>query len=328
VYADRKKFYKQLEKARNSKVISYITGDRRALSYSISREDVDIFSDHLDALGPTEKISLYLYTCGGDLSAAWTIVNLLRQYCKELEIIIPRKAWSAGTLIALGGDNIVMTRNSFLGPIDPSINTPLNPQYNNGMSLVPVKVPVSVEDVNSYMNDFVKKSKPKSMDSIITSFASYVHPLVIGHVYRSIDQIRFLASSLLTNNKKLNKKQKDKIINFLCREAGSHDYSICLSEAKEKLRLNIEEADSDSYAPIKSIYNDIREELELLRPFNTNDIPNGKYTFRIALIESIGEGSHAFTLEGELKRSQSINPQTNQQQEIITDKNSFRGWKK
>jgi len=289
-------------------------------------EDVDIISDHLNEIGETEKISLYLYTCGGDLSAAWTIINLLKHYCKTLEIIIPRKAWSAGTLIALGGDNIVMTKNSFLGPIDPSINTPLNPTFNhNGLNQY---FPVSVEDVDSYMNKFVKKLHVKNNENIITNFATYVHPLVTGHVYRSLSQIRYLARTLLNNNKELKTSQKRKIINFLCREAGSHDYSICLHEAKEKLKLNIEEAPANTYDSIVSIYNDFRNELELLNPLNTNNIPDGNYSLKSAFIESIAGGSHSFVLEGHIKRTMAINPQTNQQQEIINDKRSFLGWKK
>lgn len=95
---------------RKSSVISYMTGDRRQLETQISPEVIDLFVEHLDEIGPTSKISLLLYTSGGDTAAAWRLVNLLHTFCDELEVIVSAKALSAGTLISLGANNIVMTK--------------------------------------------------------------------------------------------------------------------------------------------------------------------------------------------------------------------------
>lgn len=65
-------------------------------------------------------------------------------------MLIPSHALSAGTLIAIGADRLVMTKQAALGPIDPSINNPLNPQTTiRGQA---VQVPVSVESVRGYLN--------------------------------------------------------------------------------------------------------------------------------------------------------------------------------
>jgi len=42
-------------------------------------------------------------------------------------VIIPFKALSCATLMALGADNILMTKMGQLSPIDPSIDSPLAP---------------------------------------------------------------------------------------------------------------------------------------------------------------------------------------------------------
>ena len=55
-------------------------------------------------------------------------MNLIRQFTKNLEVIVPAKAHSAGTLICLGADTIMMTRQATLGPTDPSLTGPLNPE--------------------------------------------------------------------------------------------------------------------------------------------------------------------------------------------------------
>src|SRR4051812_38640883 len=128
MYADRKALYAQIEAERQTKLLVYITGDRPGLETQVGPDVYDRFVNHLDRIGVVPKISLYLYTRGGDTLAAWSLVNLIRQSCDELEMIIPSKAHSAGTLMCLGANRIVMTKQATLGPIDPSITGPLNPQ--------------------------------------------------------------------------------------------------------------------------------------------------------------------------------------------------------
>ena len=132
----------QLAQMRESHVISYITGDRPQLETRISPEVIDLFVQHLDEIGPVPKLSLLLYTNGGDTAAAWRLINLLHTFCDDFEVIIPAKALSAGTLISLGANRIVMTKQAALGPIDPSVNHPLNPSVPNAPH---ARVPVSVE---------------------------------------------------------------------------------------------------------------------------------------------------------------------------------------
>jgi Serine dehydrogenase proteinase len=148
-YATRQDLYAQIERDRKTKVITYVTSDRVGMETQIAQDCIDLFVDLLDLIGPTPKISLILHTNGGQTSAAWRLVNLVRTFCDELEVLIPLKALSAGTLISLGSDRIVMTKQAALGPIDPSLNHPLNPQIPAGNQLA--RVPVSVEAVRGYL---------------------------------------------------------------------------------------------------------------------------------------------------------------------------------
>ena len=52
---------------------------------------------------------------------------MIRLFCDEFEVIVPSKAHSTATLICLGADRVVMTKQATLGPIDPGINDPPNP---------------------------------------------------------------------------------------------------------------------------------------------------------------------------------------------------------
>ena len=98
---DRINLYKEIENQRKSKLIVYVTSDRKGLETQIASDVIPIFTEHLDKIGDTKKISLYLYTRGGETLAAWSLVNLIRNFCNEFEVIIPFNCHSAGTLICL-----------------------------------------------------------------------------------------------------------------------------------------------------------------------------------------------------------------------------------
>ncbi|MCL1940773.1 MAG: ATP-dependent Clp protease proteolytic subunit, partial [Synergistaceae bacterium] len=149
MYRDRIPLYKDLEVRLGSKLLAYITSDRRGFETQIAADVIDIFMNQLDKIGIVPKISLYLYTRGGETAAAWNIINLLKLYCDELQVIVPHKAHSAGTLICIGANSIIMTKQATLGPIDPSINTFLNPHIPGAPPQN--TFPVSVEAVKGYL---------------------------------------------------------------------------------------------------------------------------------------------------------------------------------
>lgn len=329
---DRLDLYKELEKQRNSKLLVYVTGTRQGLETQIANDILPMFSEHLDSIGDSDKISLYLYTNGGNTLAAWSLVNLIRSFCKELEVIIPSNCFSSGTLICLGANNLVMTKQAMLGPIDPSVNGPLNPGIP-GISDPNAKVPVSVEYVNAYI-EMAKKdfgiTDQKNMTDILLNLSEKIHPLTLGQVYKSKSQIQMLAKKLM-KWQSFEQEKEDTIIKFLCSESGSHDYSIRRKEANESLGLPIEKPTMGQYTIIKNIFDDISKELDLDTPYNpaiilntANTVP---YQYRRGLIESIEHGTDVFISEGVLEKqffvpAPGMAPQIN-----LTDNRTFEGWK-
>ncbi|MFO8056919.1 MAG: serine protease [bacterium] len=304
MYQERKNFYRELEEKRQSKLLIYITGDRENRQTQISHDVIDLFVNHLDSIGDVDKLSLYLYTTGGITSAAWTLVNLIKQFCKEFELIVPRKAHSAGTLICLGADKIVMTKQATLGPIDPSVNTPLNPVGNTDI-MQKNTVPVSVEDINAYLDGAKRHLGEKTdLTEIFSLLSEEVHPLVLGKTFRIRDQIRMLGKRLLSALD-TDERTIDRILEFLCSESGSHDYTINRNEAKD-LQLPIIKPHEDEYNIIKKIYDDISEELELTVPYNHQTILGSQkekgYKLKLALLESLSGGSHSFISKGTLRK--------------------------
>lgn len=329
MYADRIDLYEELEQKRESRVLVYVTGDRPGLETQIHPEVLDFFVEHLDDIGDTEKVTLFLYTRGGSTLAGWSIVNLIRQFCNRFEVIVPVKAHSSGTLIALGADTIVMTKQATLGPIDPSVNTPLNPQVPGAPPNS--RVPVSVEAINGFMALASEMGVTESGDlaQVLSDLTQHVHPLVLGNVYRSRTQIRMLGERLLLKHMTDQDDKIERILDFLTSESGSHDYTIYRQEARDDLGLNVERPDDDLYRVIKGIYSDIAQELALTVPYALDVLlgtqTTATYELVRGLIESVEEGSHRFVSRGQLVKQQ-IQIQPGVLQEGIQDNRTFEGW--
>ena len=308
-------------------LVSYVTSDRTRFETQIAPDAIDNFIAHLDKIGVVKRLILFLYTRGGDTSAAWNIVNLLRIFCDELYVIIPHKAHSAGTIISIGADKIIMTKQATLSPIDPSLTTPLNPIVNIG---TPTQfLPVSVEAVNGYI-ELAKKeflmNSPEHLQNALTKLTDSIHPLVLGQAYRTRAQIRMFAEKLLVHQIKNQDNEnagerKNRIIDFLCGDSGSHDYTINRREAEKVLGLCIQKPDDNQYRIIKSLYDDFSDELGFGQVFDPRYI-NGAFAVRRAFIESIHGGSDFFVTEARVVPGISADGQR-----IYNIDLDFEGWR-
>ncbi|MEW9615942.1 hypothetical protein AB3G45_19185 [Shinella sp. S4-D37] len=327
-FAERKPIYEAIEHERNTKIISYVTSDRANAETQIGADCIDIFVDALDAIGPTKKISLLLHTNGGNTAAAWRLVNLIKTFCDEFEVLIPYKAMSAGTLISLGARSIVMTKQAALGPIDPSLIHPLGPQVGNGNQLA--RVPVSVEAVRGFLDAAQVDLNIKNenlLGQILNDLSNKVHPLVLGEIFRSRAQIRFLAEKLLNEHMKDSEKVRA-IVDFLCADSGSHDYTINRREAAA-LSLPVEKPSAEFYDQLKAIHKDYSGEMELSVPFNpmTFVAPSSAANYQMVrgLVESVNNGSFGFVSEGTMFRTTVATPAGPQEQ--LQDQRVFEGWR-
>jgi ClpP class serine protease len=286
---------RKLESLRGSRIIAYFTGDREGLQTKIATDVFPFILEHLESMGKTSKIDLFLYTSGGIAIAGTGLVALLREYCDKLSVIIPFKAHSAGTLIALGADSIVMSRVAQLSPVDPSVQSPYNPQAPGAQPMGPVNLlPVSVEEVIGYLNLAREEAKIKddnAMASVFKELSSKVHPLALGNVFRARAQIRLLATQLLTRHMGEGRQaQVEKIVSKLTQELYSHDYIVGRKEAKEILGLNIEDVDEDTDKTIWNLYKEYEKLLELTVPLTPalllGEKDEARFTFNRGIIES------------------------------------------
>lgn len=71
--------------------------------------------------GKRDSLLVILDTVGGVVEVVERIARVLRENYSEVHFLIPDRAMSAGTVLAMSGDSIMMDYHSCLGPIDPQI---------------------------------------------------------------------------------------------------------------------------------------------------------------------------------------------------------------
>jgi hypothetical protein len=177
---DRARLIAELEATRGSRIISLVLGDRRGMETKIAGDLLPSVYDYLRTIGETKHIDLYLYTTGGDSLAGWALVNLIREHCERFGVIVPFRAMSCGTLMALGADELVLTAGSELSPVDPSVSSPYNPQVQvpqdeDGITFLPV----SVEDLVGFIH-LVKSeigiTSDEALGGVVEHLTEKVHP--------------------------------------------------------------------------------------------------------------------------------------------------------
>ena len=92
-------------------------------------EDALKFRDLIDTIStPKEEnhLHLVLHTFGGDPYTAAKIVNLFHHNFSKVTVVIPYVAMSAGTLLALGADEIIISDMGQIGPLDMQVSHPDN----------------------------------------------------------------------------------------------------------------------------------------------------------------------------------------------------------
>ncbi|MDP2918271.1 MAG: hypothetical protein Q8N68_02125 [bacterium] len=340
---DKKTLIQQIEESRKSRVITYLTSDRQGpINARVAMDIIPIISKQLQAIGKTENIDLFLYSAGGDTMAPWRLVSMIREYCEKFSVLVPYKAHSAATMIALGADEIVMSNLSELSPIDPSTANVFNPQDPQNPQN---KIPISVEDVMAYFDLAKNKFGIKDDAELAKIFGKFVeanpqiHPLALGNVNRTHNLIRILAKRLLKSHKSpMREEEIDKIVDYFTEKLYSHQYFIGRKEAKDDLGLKtVIPAGEDLSKTMTDLYEEYAKEMELGALWNPENelgqnAMQNKKAYKIAFVESV-EFSNFFELTLDYKKQQiNITQQTPQgpiqvPQEQVVFKAVGQGWK-
>lgn len=120
---ERKKQLGRIAQLRQREILVYASDSSKA------RQGAPVAIDNSDLLPITDQVSnlkgtsidVLLETGGGSGETTEDIVRLLHEKFESVAFIVPGMAKSAGTIMAMGGDEILMEPASSLGPIDAQI---------------------------------------------------------------------------------------------------------------------------------------------------------------------------------------------------------------
>jgi Serine dehydrogenase proteinase len=262
-FETRRDLISKIETLRGSKILTYVTSLRSGVNAQMSDDAVREVIDHLRRL-PQSKIpqlDLFLVSNGGDGTVPWRLVPMFREYAERFCVLIPYRAYSAATIMALGADEIVMHRFGAMGPIDPTVTNEFNPiEINTNRRLG-----ISVEDVKAYVS-FVKETvgirHEEELAQSVKALTDKVHPLALGNVERFISQSRMIARKLLelhTDQKELH--TLDSIIEALASKLYFHGHPINRVEAKEIGLKILENVPADVESAMWDLYVDYENEM-------------------------------------------------------------------
>ncbi|KKG17156.1 hypothetical protein EO98_11510 [Methanosarcina sp. 2.H.T.1A.6] len=104
-------------------------------------------------------LELILHTSGGQLHASIQIARALKNHPKKTRVLIPHYSMSGGTIVALAADEIVMDKDSVIGPIDPQVGDLMRGLFPAPSWIYAAEMKKeNAEDVTLVMSDISRKA--------------------------------------------------------------------------------------------------------------------------------------------------------------------------
>lgn len=282
----RQEIIKKIGEHRGTNVLTYITADRAGINIMMEPNDVRTFKNHLDLFADRKPIDLFLFSNGGVSTTAWALVNLLREYTDKLTVLIPYKAFSCATSVAIGADEIIMSKIGTLGPIDPSVANEFNPIINGR------PIPISVEDVSGF-GSLAKKIfginyNSQEMTKVFEKLSTDIRPLALGNAYRHYVKARDDAKKLLSLHTKgwIEKFKTRNVIPTLVEKLYFHGHHINRQEARH-IGLKVKDATPDLEKLMWELYLTYEKDLEFANPYK--DVLTTGRNIPLMFIESINK---------------------------------------
>jgi hypothetical protein len=290
--------------------------DRPPAPAQIGDDAVRPLFEHLRAIGHVEKLDVFIYSRGGAIDVPWRMVTAFRQSSDSWRVLIPFRANSAATLLALGADAIVLGRQGELGPIDPTLQIQRMSNQPGGQGTL-IQDNVNVEDVMAYLR-FVREraglSDQESLSLSLSKLTERLDAVTLGSLYRSHSHIRDVARRMLLSRKEpTNQQAIATIVETLAERVYAHGHAIGREEATE-IGLPVENADAEIDDLMWSLLRAYEDDLKLLDPLDAMAAVavTGTYTEDAvtAVIESVW-GLHEFAGQIELKAKRAMPPNLN-----------------
>jgi len=230
----RKHYISELHKLTGRNLIAYYSGwlyRPSELDSIVNDKDKNAFMANIHGMDRSLGLDILLHTPGGDIAATESLVDYLHSmFGNNIRAIIPQLSMSAGTKIALACKEIVMGKQSNLGPIDPQMG---------GIACQAI-----LEEFEQAKRDVA--ANPASIGLWQTIIGKY-HPTLLSECANAIDWSEKLVHEWLDRNMCHGKGTSTKILKEFSDHSAhkSHARHISMQQCKD-IGLNIIEMESDN----------------------------------------------------------------------------------
>ena len=205
----RRRYLKEVFEITGRNVIIYYAGWFQKGSIAgieINDEDKNGFMSVIHQLDRNLGLDLILHTPGGDMAATESLVDYLRSmFGTDIRAIVPQLAMSGGTMIACACKEILMGKQSSLGPVDP---------HYGGIPAHGV-----VEEFKRAKEEI--REDPSSVAVWQPIIAKY-NPTIIGECEKAIDWSNEMTGEWLQTGMFAAEQNPNDKINNILKELGDH----------------------------------------------------------------------------------------------------------
>lgn len=251
-------------------------------------------ADKIEKLGnKSENCSVFLTTFGGDPDEAFKIGRYLQCHYKNIRLVVASYCKSAGTLIAISANELIVGDHGELGPLDiqvirgednPSRNSGLD--FNSALNVAQNHVQQAYLDVlymminNGASNNLATKVASQIAASIAPPLYSQIDPIRIAHMRRlitvaleyggrlaeksnsiTIQQLTNLITDYPSHGFVIDREEARKLFNKVHNLDDCHEELKFYKEYRDKILTPKKEKDAivDVFAPEKEKANDSNE---------------------------------------------------------------------
>jgi len=183
------KLISEYNKLRGTYLFLYVAAIGKPIPFlAIEQADFYIIHDLLAPKKNLKKVDIYIETPGGSGETAEEIVRFLRSHFDVVSFVVSGEAKSAGTIIVLSGDEILMTETGSLGPIDAQVKI--------GRSVV------SAYDYMEWVNNKKKEAEEKGvLNPFDATMIAQITPGELNGVFHALKFAEELVIKWLVNYK-------------------------------------------------------------------------------------------------------------------------------
>lgn len=231
----RRRYLQKVHQKTGRNVIAYYSGWLQRSSYaesSINDKDKSAFMVNIHKMDKSLGLDLILHTPGGDLAATESLIEYLHSiFGNDIRAVIPQISMSAGTMIALACKEVIMGKQSNLGPIDPQMG---------GVACQAV-----IEEFDEAKKQVA--AQPASVH-LWHAIVSKYHPTFLGACQKAIDWSKAITKDWLVKNMCSGDNAKaDQILSVFAEHKSSKSHSRHLSiDTCKKAGLSVIEMEADN----------------------------------------------------------------------------------